>query len=94
MSLTDFFKRGDGYGWMIDGECTHYPSEMFFPGPHESSVAALSVCASCTVVEQCLAFALALAPDGVWGGMSEKQRKAYKQELRDAQVKANEAQGP
>jgi WhiB family redox-sensing transcriptional regulator len=67
---------------------------LFFPEPGQRAVRALAVCASCSVKTECLAFALINSPHGVWGGMSEKQRSTYKQELRNAQKQAYEAKGP
>lgn len=94
VSMNDLSLAGSGYGWMLDGECVHYPTELFFPEPGHRSVRALVVCASCSVKAECLAFGLAHSEHGVWGGMSEKQRAIYKQELRDAQKQAHKAEGP
>ena len=94
MSMDDFSLYGSGFGWMLEGECRHYPADMFFPDDDETAVVALTVCASCKVTGKCLAYALVHAEHGVWGAMSERQRRDLKRELRDAQEQTNEAQGP
>lgn len=95
MSIKDFTASGGGYEWMLDGECVHYPSEMFFPEAWENSVAALTVCASCDddIKMRCLEFALVHAPHGVWGGMSEKQRAEFRRELLNAKEQTDQGEG-
>ncbi len=63
-------------------------TDMFFPekGDAEGSVnKAKAVCATCSVKDDCLEFALDNSfIYGVWGGMSARQRKTYKAQLRRA----------
>lgn len=64
--------------------------ELFF----EPSTAelAISICRQCPIVTECLAYALRnKLEDGVWGGMTEVQRKQWrKKRLRSNQdAKAN-----
>ncbi|GAB3715423.1 hypothetical protein GCM10027598_24350 [Amycolatopsis oliviviridis] len=70
--------------WRHDAACRDEDPELFFPvgtsGPALSQVAqAKAVCHRCTVASDCLAWALASGQDaGVWGGMSEDERRALK----------------
>lgn len=70
--------------WRHDAACRDEDSELFFPvgtsGPALSQVAqAKTVCHRCTVASDCLSWALASGQDaGVWGGMSEDERRALK----------------
>lgn len=66
------------------GACRGHDPELFFPlaeaGPvGERQVAqAKAVCHECPVLEQCRTFALVNSVDGVWGGMSEAERRALR----------------
>ena len=76
----------DLWDWQLDGACRRVGPEVFFHpegerGPSRLSreLAAKSVCARCPVAVQCAAHALAVRePYGVWGGMSEDERRALK----------------
>lgn len=63
--------------WQAKAACEGMDRELFFPEEDfllEPEV--LAACAICTVREDCLAFAIEYGQDfGVWGGLTEKQRK-------------------
>ena len=67
-----------------DAICRDEDPELFFPvgtsGPALMQIAeAKTVCRRCPVTESCLAWALESGQDaGVWGGMSEDERRALK----------------
>jgi len=68
--------------WQYEGACRSLPTEMFFHpdgerGPRRKARedAAKAVCASCPVIAQCRAHALAAQePYGIWGGLTEEER--------------------
>jgi WhiB family transcriptional regulator, redox-sensing transcriptional regulator len=68
------------------------PEELFFPvgnsGPALAQIAdAKVVCNRCPVTAECLSWALESGQDaGVWGGMSEDERRALKR--RNARTRA------
>jgi WhiB family redox-sensing transcriptional regulator len=70
--------------WRHAALCRDEDPELFFPigtaGPAETQVAeAKVVCRRCSVVEDCLSWALETGQDsGVWGGTSEDERRALK----------------
>ena len=70
--------------WRNDAACREEDPELFFPvgtsGPALMQIAeAKRVCRRCTVTEACLKWALESGQDaGVWGGMSEDERRALK----------------
>jgi WhiB family redox-sensing transcriptional regulator len=74
----------DHWEWQYEGSCRTMPSEMFFhpdgergPRRRNRENAAKAVCASCPVIQQCRAHALAVQePYGIWGGLSEDDRLA------------------
>lgn len=67
--------------WWRAAACRSADPDLFFPvspaGLSLEQVAqAKSVCATCIVRRQCLHYALAAnEPHGVWGGMTEEERK-------------------
>ena len=70
--------------WRDKAACLTVDPELFFPvgntGPAVDQIEkAKSVCARCTVTEICLQYALESGQDsGVWGGLSEDERRALK----------------
>jgi WhiB family transcriptional regulator, redox-sensing transcriptional regulator len=71
--------------WRHGAICRRYENpELFFPvgtsGPALLQIAeAKTVCRRCPVVSECLTWALESGQDaGVWGGMSEDERRALK----------------
>lgn len=70
--------------WRQDAACIGEDPELFFPvgttGPALEQVErAKAVCRRCPVIDQCLEWALATNQDsGVWGGMSEDERRALR----------------
>jgi WhiB family redox-sensing transcriptional regulator len=70
--------------WRHKAACRGEDPELFFPagtdGPAVEQIAeAKAVCRRCTVASDCLAWALASGQnDGVWGGLSETERRALK----------------
>jgi WhiB family transcriptional regulator, redox-sensing transcriptional regulator len=70
--------------WRSRAACIDEDPELFFPigttGPAvEQAEIAKRVCDRCDVREECLEFALATNQDaGVWGGLTEDERRALK----------------
>jgi WhiB family redox-sensing transcriptional regulator len=76
--LPVFDDEGDTT-WMRRGACRgpRVPTWMFFPGVGdvETVEAARAVCATCSVAEPCLTYALEHGEHGIWGGTSENERR-------------------
>lgn len=68
--------------------CRDEDPELFFPvgnsGPALLQVAdAKAVCRQCPVISECLSWAMQTGQDaGVWGGMSEDERRALRRRSR------------
>ena len=81
-----FAIQGDGAAmdWRHNAVCREEDPELFFPigntGPALLQIEeAKAVCRRCPVMEQCLQWALESGQDsGVWGGLSEDERRAMK----------------
>ena len=70
--------------WLNQSRCLNEDPELFFPvgntGPAVDQIEqAKSVCRQCTVTAECLEYAIKENQDtGVWGGLSEDERKSLK----------------
>ncbi|MFI9508638.1 WhiB family transcriptional regulator [Nocardia sp. NPDC052566] len=82
----------EAWDWQMYGECRGMNSAVFFhPDRERGSMRAVRIgyakriCHRCAVLEQCREFALSSGElYGVWGGMSEQERRAEQQRTRDA----------
>src|ERR1700731_657193 len=70
--------------WRHEAACREVDPELFFPignsGPALLQIdEAKQVCRRCSVMDECLRWAIDSGQDaGVWGGMSEAERRALK----------------
>lgn len=65
--------------WMLEAKCLDADPEAFFPEKGGSTREAKRICAACPVREDCLDFALANDERfGIWGGLSERERRRTK----------------
>jgi WhiB family redox-sensing transcriptional regulator len=70
--------------WRDKSACLTVDPELFFPvgntGPALDQIEkAKQICAQCPVIENCLQYAMDSNQDsGVWGGLSEDERRALK----------------
>ncbi|WP_327089665.1 WhiB family transcriptional regulator [Nonomuraea sp. NBC_01738] len=81
--------------WRHRAACRDVDPELFFPigntGPALMQIdEAKQVCRSCSAVEKCLKWALESGQDaGVWGGLSEDERRALKRRTARARARAS-----
>ena len=69
----------DRSGWHTRAACRGRSDVNFFPTRGESIRVARSLCSGCTVCAECLEYALTHdRTAGVWGGMTERERKRAK----------------
>jgi WhiB family redox-sensing transcriptional regulator len=65
-----------GLAWMEGALCTQVGADEWFPENGGSIKDARKVCFACPVRSECLEYALVTDQRyGVWGGMSERQRR-------------------
>jgi WhiB family transcriptional regulator, redox-sensing transcriptional regulator len=67
--------------WRLRAACRKLSPDLFFPGRGEMALlaAAKAVCARCPVREECLISSVQMgARSGVWGGLSERERKRWR----------------
>jgi WhiB family redox-sensing transcriptional regulator len=81
--------------WRHHAACREVDPELFFPigntGPALLQIdEAKQVCGRCSVQEPCLQWAVDSGQDaGVWGGLSEDERRAYKRRVVRARARVN-----
>ena len=92
--LSDILKMGD---WVDDAECRGQPLEWWFPlefNKQSSNIkTAKMICGRCKVRDQCLEYAMSypqgyLILPGIWGGLTESQRRQLHSDRYWAQVDA------
>jgi WhiB family transcriptional regulator, redox-sensing transcriptional regulator len=72
--------KGDG-AWQDYGNCIGIDPELFFPERGVSTAEAKEVCRGCMVRVECLEFALDSGEKfGIWGGMSERERRRLRRQ--------------
>jgi WhiB family transcriptional regulator, redox-sensing transcriptional regulator len=85
--------------WWSLAACQSAEPDLFFPisgsGPGLGQVArAKAVCAACPVRSDCLRYALAAGPlQGVWGGLTEDERRLLRQREAKARLRASQRPG-
>ena len=71
--------------WRLSALCGETDPEAFFPEKGGSTRDAKRVCTGCDVRAECLEFALRNDERfGIWGGLSERERRRLRMQRRDA----------
>jgi WhiB family transcriptional regulator, redox-sensing transcriptional regulator len=85
--------------WWSLAACQSADPDLFFPisgaGPARVQVErAKAVCAACPVRSDCLRYALGAGPlQGVWGGLTEEERRLMRQREAKARMRASRRSG-
>lgn len=78
--------------WKQSANCRGVDPDLFFPERGASTKEAKRVCNSCVVRVECLEYALENGEKfGIWGGMSERERRRVRRERALARRQASEA---
>ncbi|MEV6280146.1 WhiB family transcriptional regulator [Nocardia sp. NPDC051832] len=89
-------------GWQLSGSCRGLDSSVFFHPDGERGYErearvrrAKRICRSCAVQRECRQFALVTAqPYGIWGGMSEQERRLLRHRAEDRAEAAGRLAAP
>jgi len=69
--------------WVSDALCAQTDPEVFYPQVGGTVAPAKRVCAACPVLAECRDYALTTGElDGVWGGLSETDRRRLRRQAR------------
>lgn len=78
-ALPGLFPGGQEETWQDRAVCAQTDPEAFFPEKGGSTREAKRLCTTCEVRAECLEYALGNDERfGIWGGMSERERRAMK----------------
>ena len=78
-NIWDLLDDDSSFAWQAEALCAQTDPEAFFPEMGGSTREAKRVCQSCTVRTECLEYALAHDERfGIWGGLSERERRKLK----------------
>jgi WhiB family redox-sensing transcriptional regulator len=67
--------------WQEEANCLGVDPDLFFPERGASTREAKSVCHACLVRGECLEYALAHGEKfGIWGGLSERERRRVRRQ--------------
>jgi WhiB family redox-sensing transcriptional regulator len=77
--LADIFGLPEEAGWQERALCSQTDPEAFFPEKGGSTREAKRICTGCEVRSECLEYALEHDERfGIWGGLSERERRRLK----------------
>ena len=77
--LVDQIDEEGGVSWQERSLCAQTDPEAFFPEKGGATREAKKVCVGCDVRSECLEYALAHDERfGIWGGLSERERRKLK----------------
>jgi WhiB family redox-sensing transcriptional regulator len=67
--------------WQDFANCLGVDPDLFFPERGASTREAKEVCKGCVVREECLEYALSIGEKfGIWGGLSERERRRIRRQ--------------
>ncbi len=78
-ALAELFRGELDRSWQIRANCMGVDPELFYPERGSSTREAKEVCRGCVVRQECLDYAIDNGERfGVWGGMSERERRGVR----------------
>ena len=76
VEIVELMSGMEDRGWQARANCMGVDPDLFFPERGASTREAKEVCRGCVVREDCLDYAIANGEKfGIWGGMSERERR-------------------
>ena len=80
VELAEFLEVPPFYS---QANCKGHDQDLFFPERGSSTIKAKAICSECKVREECLEYAVERKERfGIWGGKSERERRAIRRERR------------
>jgi hypothetical protein len=87
----------DPFAWQANAKCIGVPTSKFFrdeDGSDHSPVAYRDICAACPVKWECLETGIIYNFEGVWGGLTElERRKQYDEDWRQQLIEERDELG-
>lgn len=83
--LVEALAQGE-LSWQDYANCRGADADLFFPERGASTRKAKSICGACEVRGECLDYAIEMGEKfGIWGGLSERERRRVRRERQIAQ---------
>ena len=93
--MDEIIEDTEARSWQDLANCLGVDPDLFFPERGASTREAKEVCRGCVVREDCLEYALANGEKfGIWGGMSERERRRIRRQRSIASRQGAEAAPP
>ncbi len=87
-------ERDPDWAWQDEANCLGVDPNLFFPERGASTREAKEVCRGCVAREDCLEYALESGEKfGIWGGLSERERRRLRRSLAQTSMKEQYAPG-
>jgi WhiB family redox-sensing transcriptional regulator len=67
--------------WKDKGACRTADTKLFYPGVGTNGAEAKAICKSCPVMTECREWAIPNEKFGIWGGLSERERRNLRTDL-------------
>ena len=74
--------------WHADAACREHPELTWFPERGQPTEPAKTVCAGCLVATECRSAGIDGRELGIWGGLSERNRRQLRQDAQRGQAAA------
>jgi WhiB family redox-sensing transcriptional regulator len=83
--LVEALAKGE-LSWQDYANCRGADADLFFPERGASTRKAKAICGACEVKGKCLDYAIEMGEKfGIWGGLSERERRRVRRERQVAQ---------
>lgn len=70
--------------WAEHAACVRWPNrDLWLSDNRQDQHDAALICQTCPVIHQCAEYAIAGCVDGVWGGLTTRERKAIRRARKD-----------
>lgn len=89
--MADAAADQDDRAWVEYSACADADPALFFPTRGQPTDEAKAICQTCVVIEECREWALLHERHGVWGGLSERERRRERRRRRITLPKDPEA---
>ena len=90
--FTDVIPLAAEQHWRAEAACRNEDTNLFFPISDEGAAEAKAICAVCPVRAECLDWSIATRQsDGVWGGLTENERRRVRRRRQAAARAASAA---
>jgi hypothetical protein len=90
--MSDFRDLVEKPTWIAEANCRGMNPDAFFPSRGEATAPIKAICRACDVQVECLAYAMNTGEHhGIWGGLSERERRRLRRGVEARKVRLGPA---